>query len=196
MGCSLLNNQYEGFYLSGRLVQDMTSQQPKASCVYIAKVRSTSATVKPVAVAPAVEVEATVQTMMLEPLTLKNVSQRPRYISHAEVERGTYIECNHKNEYVNRYVNIDQNHLPALLEPTNYYIKVDKQELSQLSLKALDVKAYIKKTPGSYVEPGYYFEVDTVDQPLDSVVHTEKRLPPTGAKGHRWVQIQPRRITS
>jgi hypothetical protein len=203
-----LNSDFEGFRLEGRPVTTMSKEKPTSSCVYVASRKSSPSETKPtpnpvakpvshptpVVAQSKTSSDEPIKELKLSELKLANFNARKKFYSQNEVESGTYIEVTPNLYYVNRMVISSGNPLPNVINPANHYIKLESTEKSMIIILGTDAKDYLKKTPGSIVSPGYYFEVDTQDHALENVIFTENRLPPSAAKGHRWVKIQPRKI--
>lgn len=205
-----LNPDFEGFRLEGRLISSMGKEKPSSSSVYVASRKTTPSrfepaptpVAKPISQPTPVVVQSKpssgepIKEFKLNELRLASFNSRKKYYSQNEVEPGTYVEVTPNHYYVNRLVISSGNPLPNVINSENHYIKLEPTEKSLIIISGTDAKDYLKKTPGSIVSPGYYFEVDTQDHALENVIFTENRLPPSAAKGHRWVKIQPRKIVS
>lgn len=135
-------------------------------------------------------------TMELPSVFIENLSDRKRYKSLDDAINGHYLEITSDNASTDRILNVVDEKLPKALVEDNQFIQINDQEKQMISNKALDPALFEKYTPGSYTSPGYYIEVDIDNAFVDNIKHTERRLPPTTAKGHRWVHFNPRKIES
>ncbi len=136
------------------------------------------------------------EAVRLDDVVLKNIEDRPQFKAFEHVDNGEYLEVTTDLESSNRVVEVSTGVLPKLINPENAFVPLEKEESSQFKNLHLNLTAYHRLTPGSYAEAGYYMEVDLDSQPVDNFVHSKRRLPPTSAKGHRWVRIEPRKIKS
>jgi hypothetical protein len=79
-----------------------------------------------------------------------------------------------------------------------HYLEItpEKESTNQVKLNLTSTSQFVKKTLGTHVDPGYDVEVDLQDKIIDNYILAEKRLPPSFAKGHRWIRIEKRKIKS
>jgi uncharacterized repeat protein (TIGR02543 family) len=141
--------------------------------------------------------ELPVETFVqLDEVVLPHIEERPKHAAFETVENGEYLEITQALEASNRVVEVSTGVLPKLINPENAFVLLEKEEVLQFKDLHLNLQTYLRLTPGSYAEAGYYMEVDLDSLSVDNYVHVKKRLPPTSAKGHRWVKIEPRKIKS
>jgi uncharacterized repeat protein (TIGR02543 family) len=133
-------------------------------------------------------------SLKLEDIILKDFESREKFKSNDSVDNGLYLEITNDNESVNRIISIENHQLPSLLMDEHAFIQIEKEEYDQLMITNINMTQYLKKTPGSYVEEGYYIEVDLNNFSLDNIKFVARRLPPTSTKGHRWVKVEKRKI--
>jgi hypothetical protein len=135
-------------------------------------------------------------TMELPSIFIKDLEDRKRYKSLDQAINGYYLEITSDEHSTDRVVNVSGGALPKILFKDNQYIEVNEEESHKIRDKQIDVSPFKKYTPGSYTTPGYYIEVDIHNQLIDNIKYTERRLPPTSDKGHRWIHFLPRKIVS
>jgi uncharacterized repeat protein (TIGR02543 family) len=140
------------------------------------------------------EIETIEEAIRFEEVVIKNVQERPKYKAYESVENGDYLEITKELEASNHLVEVSTGVLPKLLRAENHFIPLKKEEVAQFKAKGIDLVDYYKLTPGSYTSSGYFMEVDLNNHSVENYVYTKHRLPPTTAKGHRWVRIESRRI--
>ena len=87
-------------------------------------------------------------------------------------------------------VDSQEGSLPVALKESNKYVKITVEEKARVVTALVALKTHEKLNPGIYAEPGYYVEVDFDGQVTENYILLKKRLPPTTAKGHGWVQIK------
>jgi alpha-tubulin suppressor-like RCC1 family protein len=139
-------------------------------------------------------IEPTIATIQLDDVKLSNFDTRPKFQPLSKVNPGFYLEITSEKESTNRVVEV-QDVLPEGLDATNSFVSISKEEVKQVKLNLTSTLQFVKKTPGSFVDPGYYVEVDLQDKIVDNYILAKKRLPPSSAKGHRWIRIEKRKIT-
>jgi hypothetical protein len=139
-------------------------------------------------------IQPTIDTIQLDDVKLSNFDTRPKFQPLSKVNPGFYLEITSEKESTNRVVEV-QDLLPEGLDETNSFVSISKEEVKQVKLELTSTSQFVKKTPGSFVDPGYYVEVDLQDKIVDNYILAKKRLPPSSAKGHRWIRIEKRRIT-
>jgi hypothetical protein len=139
-------------------------------------------------------IEPTIATIQLDDVKLSNFDTRPKFQPLSKVNPGFYLEITSEKESTNRVVEV-QDLLPEGLDETNSFVSISKEEVKQVKLELTSTSQFVKKTPGSFVDPGYYVEVDLQDKIVDNYILAKKRLPPSSAKGHRWIRIEKRKIT-
>ncbi len=125
---------------------------------------------------------------------LENITQRQQFTSNEEVENGFYLEIGADYSTSNRVVEVVNDVLPRLINKEDVFIKITEEEKSTFTLLGVDFSEFIKHTPGSYREPGYYLEVDLDNKSTEYYIFTMKRLPPTHKKGYRWVRVTKRGV--
>jgi uncharacterized repeat protein (TIGR02543 family) len=136
------------------------------------------------------------EIVILEEVVIKNIEERPQFKAFEAVDNGDYLEITTQQEASNRVVEVSTGVLPKLINPDNTFVLLEKEEVAQFKELDLDLATYHRLTPGSYTDPGYFMEVDLDSKSVENFVHVKRRLPPTSAKGHRWVRIEPRKIKS
>ena len=135
--------------------------------------------------------------IVLEEIVIEDIKERPQFKAEANVEPGNYLEVTPELDSTNRIVDANEGVLPKTLEEENAFIPVTEIEVKTIRSVHIDTNQYVKKTPGSYGEPGYYVEVDRNGQINHHYILLKKRrFPPTSAKGHRWIQIEKRHVKS
>ena len=139
-------------------------------------------------------IQPTIATIQLDDVKLSNFDTRPKFQPLSKVNPGFYLEITSEKESTNRVVEV-QDLLPEGLDETNSFVSISKEEVKQVKLELTSTSQFVKKTPGSFVDPGYYVEVDLQDKIVDNYILAKKRLPPSSAKGHRWIRIEKRKIT-
>lgn len=149
---------------------------------------------EPKPVEKAVEKEPTRKVLEQKAVVFDSIEDRPKYKPNAEVENGYYCEIDDEYRTSNFVVEVQNGTLPELLNPVNVFIPITNTEYEQLSLKNVDMAEFVKFTPGSYVEGGYYVEVDLGNKSTERYIFTERRLPPTSRKGYRWVKVTKRSL--
>jgi hypothetical protein len=122
-------------------------------------------------------------------VVIKDITTRKKYEPFATVENGYYLEIDDAYDTSNRTVSVTNGVLPKVVKAGNKFVSVSKEEKTLLSFSGTKLHTFVKFTPGSYVDAGYYVEVDLHNEAIDNYIYTEKRLPPTTTKGHRWVRI-------
>jgi len=135
-------------------------------------------------------------TLELPQIKLENFKDRLRYEALAQVTNGYYLEITTQDMSTDRVINVQNEVLPKALIEDNTFIEVSASEKQMIQEKNISGMAFEKFTPGSYTSPGYYIEVNIDNEFVDNIKYTETRLPPTTAKGHRWVHFKPRTIQS
>lgn len=135
-------------------------------------------------------------SMELPSVFIENLSDRKRYKSLDDAINGYFLEITSDNASTDRILNVVDEKLPKALVEDNQFIKINDQEKQMFSNKSVNPALFEKYTPGSYKSPGYYIEVDINNVLVDNIKYTERRLPPTTAKGHRWIRFIPRKIES
>jgi uncharacterized repeat protein (TIGR02543 family) len=142
------------------------------------------------------EPEVQEEVVILDEVVIKNIEERPQFKAFEAVDNGDYLEITTEQEASNRVVEVSMGVLPKLINPDNTFVLLEKAEVAQFKELNLDLATYHRLTPGSYTDQGYFMEVDGNSKSVDNYVHVKRRLPPTSAKGHRWVRIEPRKIKS
>lgn len=133
-------------------------------------------------------------TMIFPSIQIEHFSTRPRFESETQVQNGYFLEITKEDTSTDRIVDVKDEILPKVLTSTNQFIEVSLQEKIYIQEKHIDPSLFEKYTPGSYTSEGYYIEVDVDNQLIDNIKYTERRLPPTTSKGHRWIHFNPRTI--
>lgn len=123
-----------------------------------------------------------------------NLESRPLLKQGEEVPKGNYLEVTPDLDSTNRLLKLANELLPKPLSPNNNFVAVNDSEAKLLAVEGQDFKELLKLTPGTRVEPGYFIEVDLKNKSTDYIIRTDRRLPPTQAKGYRWVRIQTRKL--
>jgi hypothetical protein len=141
-------------------------------------------------------VEETETVIQLDEVTIPQIDERPKYKAFEKVDDGHYLEITESQEASNRVVEVTTGVLPKLINEDNSFIPLQKEEVKQFRIIHLNLVAFKKMTPGSYTDAGYFVEVDLDNKQVDNYVYTQKRLPPTTTKGHRWIRIDTRKIKS
>ena len=140
-------------------------------------------------------VQPTITTIQLDEVVLPNFETRPVLKPLSKVNPGHYLEVTKEKESTNRVVEVNDA-LPEALDDSNAFVSITKEEVSLVKLSLASTANFVKKTPGSFVDPGYYVEVNLEDEIVDNYILAKKRLPPSSAKGHRWIRIEKRSIRS
>lgn len=140
--------------------------------------------------------QGTVLEFKQEEVKIVDIKSKNKYTAGESVVNGYYLEIDQNYMTSNRIVNVTTSILPKLANPTNSYVGISKEEKTMLSLTNVNFEKFIKKTPGSFTEGGYFVEVDLDNKSTEYYIFTEKRLPPTSAKGFRWVKVENRKIVS
>ena len=138
--------------------------------------------------------ETTTSELVFTDVVLEDVKSRKAFKAKEKVENGFYAEINKDLSELYNVLNIEESLLPNALDEQSVFISISQSEFDRLRLSGIDTKDFIKFTPGTYVQPGYYLEVDIQDISTNYVIKTERRLPPTKHKGFRWVKINRRKI--
>jgi uncharacterized repeat protein (TIGR02543 family) len=150
--------------------------------------------VKPSAVQTQKEPAVLEAVLKVDAVVIPGVTSRPTYIGGANVDSGYYLEVTKDFDSTNRIIDVEDELLPHVLTNGNAFIKISQAEVALLSLKGLSAFGFLKKTPGSKGEKGYYAEVDLVNIFTGRTIILVEKLPPTSKKGHRWVRVQTRVI--
>ncbi len=140
------------------------------------------------------EKQGHIEIVEQEDIALENVESRPKFKEFEEVENGIYLEIDDEYNASNHTVDVENNKLPALINHSNHYIPITKDEQKLFVLTVADISALKKYPPGKYVEEGYYVEVDRNNKSTEVYRHTDRRLPPTAEKGFRWVRVETRKV--
>ena len=140
-------------------------------------------------------VQPTITTIQLDEVVLPNFETRPVLKPLSKVNPGHYLEVTKEKESTNRVVEV-KDALPEALDDSNAFVSITKEEVNLVKLSLASTANFVKKTPGSFVDPGYYVEVNLKDEIVDNYILAKKRLPPSSAKGHRWIRIEKRAIRS
>lgn len=140
-------------------------------------------------------VPPTITKIELDDAILPNLETREKFASFAKVKAGNYLEITADLASTSRVVKVDTE-LPETLDASNRFIALLPEEVKQVALSFTSMAAFVKKTPGTYVDPGYYVEVDLEDKLVDRYILAKTRLAPTSKKGHRWVRIEKRKLKS
>lgn len=138
--------------------------------------------------------QGTVQVFEQKDVKIADVASRKRFEAFAEVENGLYLELEPDFSTSNRVVEVENGVLPRIMHPNGFFVSVTKEERQILSLAHLNFAEFIKFTPGSFKDAGYYLEVDLDNKSTEYYIYTEKRLPPTHKKGYRWVSVTSRKV--
>lgn len=129
------------------------------------------------------------RVIRLAPVEIEGLDTKERFKSQQSVENGLYLEVTPELESVNHFEKVDNGVLPALINPKNSYIQVTEQDRERLVLKDLSLRDFDAYTPGTTVDPGYYVEIDLNHKSTGRYIYTETKLPPSAAKGYRWVRF-------
>jgi alpha-tubulin suppressor-like RCC1 family protein len=144
----------------------------------------------------AVQNVATVNSIQLDAVNLSDVQSRHQFQAFSKVSAGSYLEITSGFASTNRVVEV-QDTLPKTLNESNRFIAISKEEVKMVKLSLTSGVAFIKKTPGSYIDQdGYYVEVDLKNNLVDNFIFARTRLAPTTTKGHRWIRIETRKMES
>lgn len=127
-------------------------------------------------------------------IVFDQITERKLFEALSQVENGYYLEISKDFKTSNRVVLVEDQILPRCINSNNVYVSIDESEKDALSLKNVDFASFIKFTPGSYKDPGYYLEVNLENISTDYYIYTERRLPPTHFKGYRWIKVEERYI--
>jgi hypothetical protein len=126
----------------------------------------------------------------------RDIKHEPKFTAFSKVNPGSYLEITPDFASTNRVVEV-RDTLPKVLNETNHFIALSPEEVKTVKLSIASGAAFVKKTPGSYIdEEGYYVEVDLQNQIVDNYIFAKTRLAPTTTKGHRWIRIETRKIQS
>ena len=126
----------------------------------------------------------------------RDIKTAPQFTAFSQVAPGSYLEITPDFASTNRVVEVSDT-LPKVLNETNRFIALSPEEVKTVKLSIASGAAFVKKTPGSYIdEEGYYVEVDLQNQIVDNYIFAKTRLAPTTTKGHRWIRIETRKIYS
>lgn len=128
-------------------------------------------------------------------IVLSDIKKRPKFIAFQTVDNGHYLELEPDYSTSNRVIQVENGELPRLIHPDGFFVSITNEEKEFLSLQSVDFTSFIKHTPGSFRDAGYYVEVDLNNQSTEYYIYTEKRLPPTRAKGYRWVRVNSRKVS-
>jgi len=137
-----------------------------------------------------------VETIIQEEVILEDIETRTKFHSEEEVKEGNYLEITELLESTNRIVEVKDGKLPKTLEELNKFIVLKDEELEKFNVHMNGTLNYVKRSPGSYAEQGYYVEVDIEGNIVNNYISLKRRLPPTTKKGHKWVKIEKRIIKS
>lgn len=177
---------------------DKSSSQTKPASLKDANVEVNQGAVEPVSSKKTslqtAEDKANTLPFVPEPVVLDNLESRPLLQTGQVVPQGNYLEVTDTLESTNRVLNLSNEPLPNPLLPENQFIAVTTQEAKQLNMVGKSLGEFVKLTPGTRVEPGYFVEVDLNNKSTEYIIRTDRRLPPTAAKGYRWVRIQTRKL--
>jgi len=138
--------------------------------------------------------EKTSSELSLSDLVIEDFKSRKMFKAKEKVNNGFYAEINSNLMELNNVLNITNSSLPNTLEENAVYISINQSEYERLRFSGINTKDFEKFTPGTYVKPGYYLEVNIQNMSTDYVIKTERRLPPTKHKGFRWVKIDRRKL--
>jgi uncharacterized protein YxeA len=127
-------------------------------------------------------------------VVIPGITSRPTYKSQDTVENGLYLEITNKYESVNHFEEVKNGVLPALINESNKYVPVSEEERSLLVLTNINLDDFEGMTPGTKVEAGYYVEIDLKKKSTGRYIYTETKLPPSAAKGYRWVRFMRRQL--
>ena len=211
-------NQYPSnatFNRAGKTI-DITKERPKDCVVYLYEIRKDKPTqAKNILVDDSSTKKESVQKpskhtgketqkdnpslekeVEFKPVEIENFNTRKSYDELKEASNGLYLEVTPNFYSTHRVVEVVSGLLPKLVMTANQFVSVSDQERPLFSIAGSDYSGFEKFTPGSYVDSGYYCEVDLNNQSLEYVVYAEKRLPPTSATGHRWIKVNTRRVIS
>ncbi len=100
---------------------------------------------------------------------LINVDSRPRFQALSKVNPDHYLEITFEKESTNRFVEV-QEVLPEGLDEPNSFVSISKEEVKQVKVNLTSTPQFVKKTPGTYVDPGYYVKVDLKDKLVDNYI--------------------------
>lgn len=131
--------------------------------------------------------------LILAPVAIPDFSTRATYKEFEHVENGFYVEVDQYNHTSNRVVEVTQNELPNFKTNGDYYIHISPSE-RKLFILAANLCIYQRFTPGSFKQEGFYLEVDTNCKSTEYYIYNTHKLPPTHAKGYRWIQVSGRDI--
>lgn len=128
-------------------------------------------------------------------VVIPGITSRPTYKSEDLVDEGLYLEITPRYESVNHFEFVTAgNALPALINPNNMYVRVTEEEKQKLTLTNIDLSLYDGMTPGTTVDKGYYVEINLEKRSTGYYIYTETKLPPSAAKGYRWVRFMRRQL--
>jgi hypothetical protein len=145
--------------------------------------------------APKKEASQDFETILkVDTILIKDVTKRATFEGSSKVEKGVYLEVTKDFESTNRIIEVENEALPNVLTSGNAFIKVSLDEAKKLSLKGISANGFVKKTPGSKCDKGYYGEVDVFNIFTGRTIILLEKLPPSSKKGHRWVRVQTRVI--
>ncbi|MGE4321319.1 MAG: hypothetical protein AB7E61_07725 [Acholeplasmataceae bacterium] len=130
-----------------------------------------------------------------EDIVLSDIKKRPKFIAFQMVDNGHYLELEPDYSTSNKVIQVENRELPRLIHPDGFFVSITNEEKTKLSLQNINFASFIKHTPGSFRDAGYYLEVDLNNQSTEYYIYTEKRLPPTRAKGYRWVRVNSRKVS-
>ena len=106
------------------------------------------------------------------------------------IEAGYYLELDAELNSTNNIV-FAERRLPPTGTKGSKWVLVDENgiPLERSQEESINYSNYTLYNPGKYIESGYYLELDAQLKSTNNIILAERRLPPTGAKGSKWVLV-------
>ena len=91
-----------------------------------------------------------------EDIVLSDIKKRPKFIAFQMVDNGQYLELEPDYSTSNRVIQVENGELPRLIHPDGFFVSITDEEKTKLSLQNINFASFIKHTPGSFRDAGYY----------------------------------------
>lgn len=115
------------------------------------------------------------------------VTEREVVSTAMAAEAGDYLEVDSDKTPTGRTITHEGGKLPKVLKEGNYWVALEKEETEEYT--TVDYSQHELYKPSNRVTPGYYLELDENLESVGRYIYQERKLPPTGKKGHSWVKV-------